>query len=173
MSQTLYACSQRLGAFVESLAWYRPKTLEPISAITGPTNHIAPGIVPREWFERLFVGEALVEGEFADIYGSNWIARLRSPLAEILDAHGFQDLDAAVLQQARYRKITQAASKEVRLAGMNGIYYRSRHGHDFENWAIFEPWSIEALGNPQVISDQDLDLREALSLLGIVLEGRD
>jgi hypothetical protein len=171
-SQTLYACSQRLGAFVECLAPFRPAALLPLSAVRGSTDHIPTGVVPRQWLESAFVGEALVHGEFADIYGADWISRLRNPLAGIVRAHGYQDLDASVLQQARHRAITQAASKEVRLAGMNGVYYRSRLGHDFENWASFEPFSIDPLASPKVISDHDPDLLKALSLLGIALEQR-
>jgi hypothetical protein len=55
---------------------------------------------------------------------------------------GFDDLDASVLQQTAPRNVTQLASRIVFNDGFAGIYYRSKYGHDVENWAVFEPFQI-------------------------------
>ena len=51
-------------------------------------------------------------------------------------------------------------------AGLDGIYYRSRYGHDLENWALFEPFEISSPKAPLEIRLDDVDLQEACRLLG-------
>jgi hypothetical protein len=59
-------------------------------------------------------------------------------LASDCVALGIEDLDDSVLQRGELRRLTQLASLKVNEAGLDGVYYRSRYGHDLENWALFE-----------------------------------
>ncbi len=80
---------------------------------------------------------------------------------------GLEDLDVAILQQGKPRRLTQLSSLEVYKAGLNGIYYRSRYGHDLENWALFEPFQIRKRGDSEAIRVDDPDLLAACELLRI------
>ena len=86
------------------------------------------------------------QGSYADIYSAYWVGRLRQTLASECLKLGLEDLDVAILQQGKPRRLTQLSSLEVYKAGLNGIYYRSRYGHDLENWALFEPFQIRDKG---------------------------
>ena len=44
----------------------------------------------------------------------------------------------SVLQQTAPRILTQFVHRIVFNSGFAGIYYRSKYGHDIENWALFE-----------------------------------
>jgi hypothetical protein len=59
--------------------------------------------------------------------------------------------------------LTQLASRAVFTEGLAGIYYRSKYGHDIENWALFEPFQIDAK-NPEPIRADDPDFERALQL---------
>jgi hypothetical protein len=50
-----------------------------------------------------------------------------------------------------------------------GIFYRSRHGHSLENWAIFEPFPLENDATSEALSEDDPELQEALRVHGIRL----
>ncbi len=78
---------------------------------------------------------------------------------------GLADLDVAILQQGQPRRLTQLASLEVYKSGLNGIYYRSRYGHDLENWAIFEPFDVQVAADAELISEDDPDLLAACAIL--------
>jgi hypothetical protein len=47
--------------------------------------------------------------------------------------------------------------------GFAGIYYRSKYGHDIENWAPFEPFQIK-IQEPEIIRLDDRGLQRALQL---------
>ena len=112
------------------------------------------------------MGVATADGEYAGICNSEWIGRLRTLLAVDLVKFGFDDLDASVLQQTAPRVLTQLASRIVFKDGLAGIYYRSKYGHDVENWALFEPFQIN-VSNSTPIRDDDPDLLRALRLHGL------
>src|SRR5271163_4244387 len=142
--RVLYASSQRLSCFVETLARFRPdlSLLAELADIAGDNDFMPVGQVPREWCETRTMGMCTAFGSYADIYAVQWVANLRQFLASECRQLGFEDLDVAVLQQGKPRRLTQLASLEVYKVGLNGIYYRSRYGHDLENWALFEPFQI-------------------------------
>ncbi len=98
------------------------------------------------------------QGNYADIYAAHWVGHLRQTLASECMKLGLEDLDVSVLQQGKPRRLTQLSSLEVYKAGLNGIYYRSRYGHDLENWALFEPFQIRVIGDAEVIFLGDPDL---------------
>lgn len=113
------------------------------------------------------MGEAMVAGSYADIYSAGWVAHLRKVLAADCVVLGVEDLDGAILQQGTQRRLTQLASLKVNDAGLDGIYYRSRYGHDLENWALFEPFLIKSRRTPAAIRPDDVDLQMACKLLGL------
>jgi hypothetical protein len=174
--RVLYASTERLGCFVEVLAGFRrpigseASVLRDLAAIKGKDDFLPPGYVPLSWFDGRCIGRATSIGRFADIYAANWIGYLGKALAPQALRLGVTFLDAAVLQRDQPRTLTQAASAEAKRLGYNGIYYRSRFGHNIDNWAIFEPFSGSYL--PEMSSrlqDADPDFQAALKIhkLGI------
>ena len=87
-------------------------------------------------------------------------------LAGHLEKFGLDDLDASVLQMTAPRNLTQLVSRVVFSDGLAGIYYRSKYGHDVENWALFEPFQINVKDSESIRSD-DPDLQRALRLHGL------
>jgi hypothetical protein len=107
--RVLYASSQRLGCFLETLGRFRvdPKLLAELAEIEGDDDYCPPGEVPLEWVEKRMMGVATAGGEYADVCSSGWISRLRIVLARHLKRFGFDDLDASVLQMTAPRSLTQ------------------------------------------------------------------
>jgi hypothetical protein len=124
--------------------------------------------VPREWCDQRLLGFAFVEGNYADLYAAEWIALLRHRLAGECLQLGLSDLDASVLQRHAPRRITQLASLEVRRHNFDGIYYRSRYGHDLEDRALFEPFRIRR-ATSQALSSDEPTFVEALRISGLKL----
>jgi len=170
--RVLYASTQRVACFVETLARFRPDlflTAE-LQAISGEDDYVPLGTVPSDWCTPRMMGEAIVSGTYADIYSASWVSYLRRSLASELVALGLNDLDDAVLQQAQPRRVTQLASRKVDEAGLNGVRYRSRYGHDLENWAIFEPFRVHAFDTAVAVQLDDPDLLQACKLLDLRIE---
>ena len=163
MYRVLYASSQRLGCFLETLGRFRvdPKLLGELGEIEGEDDYCPLGQVPLEWIEKRMMGVATAGGECADICSSEWISRLRIGLASQLRRFGLDDFDASVLQMTAPRNLTQLVSRVVFSERLAGIYYRSKYGHDVENWALFEPFQIK-VQNSQPIRPNDPDLQRAL-----------
>jgi hypothetical protein len=168
MYRVLYASSQRLGCFLETLARFRidPKLLAELAEIQGDDDYCPLGQVPTEWLEKRMMGTATAGGEYADICSSAWISRLRMALAGQLEKFGLEDFDASVLQRTAPRNLTQVVSRIVFSEALAGIYYRSKYGHDLENWALFEPFQIK-IENSESIRADDPDLEQALRLHGL------
>jgi hypothetical protein len=168
MYRVLYASSQRLGCFLETLGRFRvdPRLLAELAQIKGDDDHCPLGEVPPEWMANRIMGVATAGGDYADICSSEWISQLRIALAASLRTLGVQDLDASVLQMTAPRSLTQLASRVAFSKGMAGIYYRSKYGHDVENWALFEPFQI-TVGSSEAIGADDPDLYSAFRLHGL------
>jgi hypothetical protein len=62
----LYACTQRLGALIETLARFRPdpEVIAGLAAIDGEDDEtvLPPGHVPTSWFTSRLMGEATLTG---------------------------------------------------------------------------------------------------------------
>jgi hypothetical protein len=168
MYRVLYASSQRLGCFVETLARFRVdvQLLAELAEIEGEDDYCPVGEVPLEWTEKRMMGVATAGGEYADICSSEWISRLRIVLAGHLERFGLDDLDASVLQMTAPRNLTQLVSRVVFSKEFAGIYYRSKYGHDVENWALFEPFQVK-VKDAEPIRIDDPDLQRALRLHGL------
>jgi hypothetical protein len=169
--RVLYAASQKLACFLETLARFRKdlSLLAELQQITGEDDFPPPGTVPKDWCASRVMGIASAYGSFADVYGAEWIAYFRRNLAQQCLQFGFRDLDAALLQRDSPRHITQLASLVVFGLVYAGIYYRSRYGHNLENWALFEPFHI-LNSKSEPIFRHDPDLLEALRILDLKLE---
>lgn len=82
---------------------------------------------------------------------------------------GASDLDASALQAPTSRALTQKISRITYDAGFDGLYYRSRYGHDVDNWALFEPFRLDPV-NAEPIRLTDPDLESALRIHSLVLK---
>jgi RES domain len=172
--RVLYASSQRVGAFLETLARFRPdlEVLAELDRIEGDDE--PPAGVPRTWFDGRLIGEATVAGRFVDVGDSASLATLRAALAASAIHHGLDEIDAATIRLRAPRAFTQRVSRYVYEQGsFAGIRYRSRLGDDVLNWAIFEPAPdgrapLAAMTSAAIAAD-DPDLRTALQLLDLTL----
>ncbi len=168
--RVLYASSQRLACFVETLARFRPdlSLLAELDAIEGEDDFVALGTVPRDWLAMRTMGTAEIDGVFADIYGTAWVSQLRRTLAGEALRLGMKDIDVSSLEGAEPRRLTQLASREAYSLSFAGVFYRSRYGQTLENWAIFEPLPLQHATSTEFYED-DPDLLKALRLHGIGL----
>lgn len=103
--RVLCASSQEVGCFLETLARFRPDlpTLAAVKRIAGDDDFTPSGKVPPGWEQKRAMGTARAEGNYADIFGSEWLAYL--------------------LALAQPRRITQLAARIVYEPGYAGIYY--------------------------------------------------
>ena len=176
--RVLYASSQRVGAFLETLARFRPdlEVLAELDRIEGE-DEPRPA-VPRSWLDNRRLGEATVAGRFVDVGDTTSLATLRTALAASAIHHGLDEIDAATIRLQAPRAFTQQVSRfayEQRdeRGAFAGIRYRSRLGDDVLNWAIFEPApdtpSPFVATTVGAIEADDPDLQAALQLLGLTL----
>lgn len=170
--RVLYASTDRLGAFVETLARFRsdPSVAAVLAGISGDDLVFPAGGVPHDWLEGRRIGQARVSGSYAAISRSRSLAWLRQSLGDRLARYDLSDLDAATIRLTAPRRFTQEVSRAVQSCSANGermfagITYLSRLGDELRNWAIFEPAEMELLRTDAIRHD-DRDLREALQIL--------
>jgi hypothetical protein len=170
MYRVLYASSQRVGCFLESLARFRiePTLLAEFSEIEGEDDFYPVGTVPLDWFSIRIMGSATVSGDYADIGSSEWISRIRLRLIPLFAEFGLEEFDASTLQKTHPRSLTQRISRFVFESRLDGIYYRSKYGHDIDNWALFEPFKVSD-PRTEPLRLNDADLQAALRLHGLKL----
>jgi hypothetical protein len=181
--RVLYASSQRVGTFLETLARYRsdPAIVAAYEEIASEEDDleryptISPGVVPAGWCSNRSIGRARHDGPFADIGQSSAVAHLRAALASRLVHYGLDDLDAGDLRRRAPRAFTQEISRYVFERGVAedgepllGIRYLSRLGDDIENWAIFEDSEPYDKVSEEIDRD-DPDLLAALGTLDLVM----
>jgi RES domain len=168
--RVIYTSSQRLGCFLETLARFRPDLtlLADLAEIDGEDDFTPLTTVPASWLVARLIGTANIDGEYADVYASGWIALLRRELASTAVALGLSEIDAGALQTGQPRQLTQEASLVVFRHGLDGIFYRSRYGHSIENWAIFEPFPLRNTSAAAIAAD-DPDLQSALRIHGLTM----
>lgn len=176
--RVLYACSQRLGALIETLSRFRPdpEVVAGLAAIEGEDDEaiLPPGHVPSSWFTTRLMGEGALRGRFADVAHGRSLAYLRNALAATVVHYGVDDLDGSAIRSSAPRRFTQEVSRAVydcTEAGQQqfaGIRYASRLGDEFENWAVFEP-GRPAEDQPSQIRTDDPDVVAALDRLGLKL----
>ncbi len=171
--RVLYAATDRLGAFLEVLARFRPDphVLKELQEISGSEPNPPRG-VPVSWLENRLMGEGVLSGKFVDIGHSESLADLRTHLAARIVHYGIADLDAGAVRQSN-RTFTQEISRYVYTQGFDGISYLSRLGDEYRLWAIFEPGDSSnehiASISKRAIDPEDPDLQRALSIFGLTL----
>jgi hypothetical protein len=166
--RVLYASSQLVSCYVETLARFRPdrSLVAELQQIEGEDDFQPIGVIPPDWFTTRHIGTAEVNGRFAELYTGEWIGHLRSRLQPECARLGQDDFDLSVLMQAKHRIITQMASSIVYdLGSFAGIYYTSRYGQELENWALFEFLALVHPLTTQPVSSLDPELHEALQIL--------
>lgn len=165
--RVLYASSQEVGCFLETLARFRPdlETLAAVKAIEGDDDFTPAGKVPPGWERNRAIGTARAERICADICGGEWLTYLRRRLAPDCVRLGIKEFDASLMQSPS-RLITQLASRIVYELGYAGIYYRSRYGNNLENWALFEPFLLGDTASRAITRNYPA-LVEAARILGI------
>ncbi len=96
--RVLYASSQRIGAFLETLARFRPdlEVLAELDLIEGEDE--PPPAVSRSWLDNRLLGEATVAGRFVDVGDTTSLATLRTTLAASAIRHGLDEIDAATIR---------------------------------------------------------------------------
>lgn len=113
MYRVLYASSQRLGYFIETLARFRVDVsfvADLALMANGEDDFTAFGTVRKAWIKGRCIGSANVEGEYADIYALAWVSHLRLALAGISVKLGMEDIDLSSLERAEPRLLTQRLS---------------------------------------------------------------
>jgi hypothetical protein len=172
----------RLGCFLETLEDFRKapesagvyQELERIMDAPGRSADAPrPGVVPGSWLCKREMGRAkLTSQRFADIYSSIWLAHLRSKFEPALMDQGLiqpgEKFDLPLLMSQR-RTLTQQMARYIYDLKYDGIYYQSRHGHDLENWAVFEPFGLTDEQQSNLEAD-DRDFTEALTRLDLTLD---
>lgn len=176
--RVLYASSQRMGAFLETLARFRPDlaVLAELEQIDGDDE--PPAGVPRTWLDGRRIGEAALQGRFVDVGDARALATLRAALAASAIHYGLDEIDAGTIRLSAPRAFTQSVSRFVYdqrddRGSFAGIRYRSRLGDELVNWAVFEPApdapSPFLTTASAMIQADDADLVAALNLLGLAL----
>lgn len=145
--RTIYAGAQLLSCLLEVLACFRPDPdlaaqLTDIvdndrSGVAHPT--LPTGQVPRSWLDPRSAASAQLNGSYAQVTNAESIAFLRPLFLNRAHELGLDDLDAAVLKDARPRALTQEIATYIyETSDLSGVQFLSRHGDDHILWAIFE-----------------------------------
>ena len=144
--RVVYASTQRYGAFVETLARFRPDlaVVAELAAIAGSEDDARDDPARascRASGSRTAASasRASRDARFADVAHSDSIAHLRTALAKRLVHYGLEDFDGGDLRARAPRALTQEISRYVYDQGFAGLRYPSRLGDDIINWALFEP----------------------------------
>ena len=164
--RVLYGATQRVACFLECLACFRPDLglLAELVGVSGSDDFSA--FNAHDWARPRALGSAGAVGRFADVYSSGWISLLRKKLAAAALRLGISEIDQSTLQSPQPRRLTQLASRIIFTRGLNGVYYSSRFGSELENWALFEPWTLDDPQSSPIVTD-DADLNEAMRRMGI------
>jgi len=170
--RVLYAAVQRRGAFVETLAAFRPsvESLARLQDLAGRERPILMSTIPADWYQRRAVARLrLLPGQvWLDLRVPETRETLRAELATTLQALGLCDLDLSRVLGHR-RALTQAIARWAYENGYSGLTYHSRLDHAHTLWAIFEGSAFEPVGLPDPITSDDADLAATARLYGLTL----
>jgi hypothetical protein len=170
--RVLYAAVRRRGAFVESLAPFRPALalLARLREVTGAAEPVREARVPADWHRRRAVGRLrLAPGQrWLDLRAAATREALRRELAEELLRLGLADLDLSGVAGPS-RALTQAIAGWAHEHGYAGLAYPSRIDQRLTCWAVFEGARFEPVGETEPITPDDPDLRAAARLFGLAV----
>ena len=170
--RVLYAAAQRRGAFVETLAPFRPtlESLARLQQLAGNEPPLPRSTVPADWYQRHAVaGLRLRPGQrWLDLRAPATRETLRAELAATLRSLGLSDLDLSRVL-GPHRALTQAIARWAYERGDAGLTYTSRLDHRLTLWALFEGAAFEPVGLPEPITPDDPDLVATARLYGLSL----
>jgi hypothetical protein len=168
----MYAAAQRHGAFVETMAQFRP-TVEVLARLRqlGDAEGFGPGSgVPADWYQRRAVARLRVSPgqRWLDLRAPETREELRTELSALLMALGFVDLDVSRVLGAG-RTLTQAIARWAYERGYAGLAYMSRLDSSLILWALFEGVAFEPIGLPEPLTREDADRVATARLFGLVI----
>ena len=170
--RVLYAAAQRRGAFVETLAQFRPvlTALVHLQEVVDAEEPLPKNVVPPHWHQRQAVVRLRV------LPGQRWLdlrapatrETLRTELAATLLTLGLSDLDLGhVLGPST--ALTQTIARWAHQRGYAGLAYTSRLDARLTLWALFEGAAFESIGEPDPIAPDDPDLAATARLYGLLV----
>lgn len=174
---TLYACTDPLGCYYETLSRFRvtmPGRNNPAAqAAARDSDLMLPGQIPRGWRETRSKYEILLEEPlpFVDVEHEGTRAFLANEIPETLDRCGAPELDISDIRgqnRALTRAIAHWAYLQTNDQGefeYSGIRYQSRHDSS-ECWAIFDGTPLRTIRQEPIELD-DADLVRASDLWGL------
>lgn len=175
----LYACTEPLGCFYETLSRFRThiagKTNNAAAAAAMDTDLMAPGNVPKEWRDarRKFEVEVLDAAPFVDVEAEETRAFLCENIPDTLATFDAVELDISDIR-GKNRRLTRAIAKWVYLCVdedenplYSGIRYISRH-NGRECWAIFDGTETLIKGMSSIERHDD-DLELVRNLWGLTI----
>jgi RES domain len=151
--RVLYAAAQRRGAFVETMAQFRPllEALARMERLADGEQQRPRSVVPADWYQRRGVGRLL-----------------RADLAALLVTLGLSNLDLTRVLGPR-RTLTQAIARWAYERGYAGLAYAGRLDGTLTLWALFERPAFEPIGLPEPLTPDDLDLVATARLVGLLV----
>jgi hypothetical protein len=176
----LYASTERFTTFIEVMGDFATDAVFEATwlLIEGDDDATPPGEAPTDWLRHRSMGRGRIRGHFAAASLGASLRFFQQRVGPIAAIHGVPQINAATVREKQPREITQAISRLLfnckrRLRRQfRGVQYFSRHGDDFENWAIFEPCKItEKETGP--VNEDDPDYQQALRFLGLSLPSGD
>ena len=173
--RVLYASAQRRGAFVETLAGFRPSlaSLAELQRVAVGVERAQLANVPADWYQKRAIARLRLRPgqQWLDLRAAETRETLRSELAVTLEALGLTDLDLRRVLGPR-RRLTQAIARWAFDRGYSGLTYYSRLDASYSLWAIFEGATFEVVGGPDPIAVDDRDFVATAWLYGLVVRAR-
>ena len=147
--RTLYGGTTLRACLVEVLAPFRPSptvaagldAIEEDEADRALFPSAEAGLISESWFSRRRVAIATADGVFCDVLASQSIAALWPSFHDLSrDQFQLPDFDASTLMMRAPRQLTQQVGRHIysHTPTLDGIRFLSRHGVDYELWALFE-----------------------------------
>lgn len=171
--RVLYAASRRRGAFIETLARFRPSLefLARAAKVTGSDESLPVFTIPSVWHLKRGVGRirVLPGQRWLDLRAPETRETLRNELAGTLLELGLSDLDLSGVTGPT-RALTQVIARWTYEHGHTGLAYPSRFDETLTRWAIFEGAAFVTVGGPEPIEPDDADLAATARLFGLTRE---
>lgn len=190
--RTLYTSESLLGCFLELLARLRPNTVafDELDAIEDDDDQARAypsperGAVGYDWLGDRRFGHGTQPGVYAEVTSAQTLAYLTGE--GVFDRLGIppQDVDVALLKNARDRTVTRTVARFLydqrnpdRSPLVDGIAFRSRMGDELRLWAVFEREDVtvseQINPDPEThqVTEDIPELLEAFELLGLHWQG--
>jgi hypothetical protein len=193
--RTIYCATQRVAAFAETLAHFRPsipllaqlaaveddESLEDALAGAIDPNDPARGVIPADWRLRRRIGRTVLDPNlrFVDVAAPASVQHLRQALSPLAAELHLADIDLSSLT-SQQRRFTQTCARYIydqtdehghpRFAG---IRYPSRFSDRWECWAVFDDRLRHVPGYPALtesIFADDPGLMRVASMFGLAIE---